>query len=265
MSSVIQRNNVKVIGEGDKIIIFAHGYGCDQHVWTAITGAFEKDYKLILFDYVGAGQSDLTAYDIERYSTLKGYAEDVINICDELLVKGAIFIGHSVSGMIGVLAANQRPELFSKLVFIGPSPRYLNDGEYIGGFERETLEDLFEVMDNNYLGWSQAMAPAIMANPDKPELGQALTNSFCATDPDIAKRFARVTFLSDNRADLPDLKIPSLTLQCREDIIAPIEFGQYIRDHAPLNQLVILEATGHCSHMSAPEETTSAIKAFIAD
>lgn len=246
-------------------MLFAHGYGCDQHVWTAITGAFEKDYKLVLFDYVGAGQSDLSAYDIERYSTLKGYAADVIEICDELHITDAIFVGHSVSGMIGVIAANQRPELFSKLVFLGPSPRYLNDGEYTGGFEKETLEELFEVMDSNYLGWSQAMGPAIMGNPDKPELGETLTNSFCATDPDIAKRFARVTFLSDNRADLPGLKIPSLTLQCREDIIAPMEVGQYISEHAPLNKLVILEATGHCSHMSAPVETIAAIKAFIED
>jgi sigma-B regulation protein RsbQ len=265
MISVIKRNNVKVIGHGDKVMVFAHGYGCDQHVWASITGAFEKDHKLVLFDYVGAGQSDLSAYDIERYNTLKGYANDVIEICDELDIRKAIFVGHSVSAMIGVLTANQRPELFSKLIFIGPSPRYLNDEDYKGGFERETLDELFEVMDNNYLGWSQAMAPAIMANPNKPELGQALTNSFCATDPDIAKRFARVTFLSDNRADLLDLKIPSLTLQCREDIIAPITVGEYIHEHAPLNQLVFLEATGHCSHMSAPEETVNAMKAFIED
>ena len=265
MSVILKRNNVKVTGQGEKAMIFAHGYGCDQHVWMAIKGAFEKDYKLVLFDYVGAGQSDLAAYDIERYSTLKGYAADVIEICDELQIEDAIFVGHSVSAMIGVIAANQRPGLFNKLVFIGPSPRYLNDTAYTGGFEKETLEELFEVMDNNYLGWSQAMGPAIMGNPDKPELGQALTNSFCATDPDIAKRFARVTFLSDNRADLPGLKIPSLTLQCREDIIAPVEVGEYIHQHAPMNQLVILEATGHCSHMSAPEETISAIKAFMAD
>jgi sigma-B regulation protein RsbQ len=245
-------------------MVFAHGYGCDQHVWQSITHAFVNDHQLVLFDYVGAGKSDLAAYDIERYSTLQGYAQDVIEICDELSIRNAVFVGHSVSAMVGVLAANQRTELFSKLVFLGPSPRYLNDGDYHGGFERAALEELFEVMDNNYLGWSQAMAPAIMGNPDQPELGQALTNSFCATDPDIAKRFARVTFLSDNRADLAALKIPSLTLQCREDIIAPLQVGEYIRQRVPQNTMVILEATGHCSHMSAPQETIRAIKEFIA-
>jgi sigma-B regulation protein RsbQ len=265
MIDVLRRNNVNVIGQGQKYIVFAHGFGCDQNVWQGLTDAFKSDYQLVLFDYVGAGQSQLSAYDVKRYSTLHGYAKDIIEICDSLQINGAIFVGHSVSSMIGVIAANERPELFSKLVFLGPSPRYLNDVNYIGGFDEADLEELFEVMDNNYLGWSQAMAPAIMGNPDQPELGEALTNSFCATDPEIAKRFARVTFCSDNRSDLHKLKIPSLTLQCREDIIAPLSVGEYIRQHAPLNQMVILEATGHCSHMSAPVETVSAIKAFIVD
>lgn len=246
-------------------MIFAHGFGCDQNVWQGLTDAFKNDYKLVLFDYVGAGLSDLSAYDVERYSTLNGYAKDIIEISDSLQIEGAIFVGHSVSSMIGVIAANERPELFCKLIFLGPSPRYLNDVNYIGGFNEADLEELFEVMDNNYLGWSKAMAPAIMANPDQPELGETLTNSFCATDPEIAKRFARVTFRSDNRSDLLNLTIPSLTLQCREDIIAPLSVGEYIREHTPLNQMVILEATGHCSHMSAPVETVSAIKAFIAN
>jgi sigma-B regulation protein RsbQ len=265
MINILQRNNVHVIGQGQQFIVLAHGFGCDQNVWQGLTEAFQNDYKLVLFDYVGAGQSDLSAYDVERYSTLEGYAKDIIEIGDRLQIEGAIFVGHSVSSMIGVIAANERPELFSKLVFLGPSPRYLNDVNYTGGFSEADLEELFEMMDNNYLGWSQAMAPAIMANPDKPELGETLTNSFCATDPDIAKRFARVTFRADNRSDLTKLTIPSLTLQCREDIIAPLSVGEYIREHAPLNQMVILEATGHCSHMSAPQETVRAIKAFIAD
>lgn len=265
MIDILRRNNVNVIGQGKQFIVFAHGFGCDQNVWQGLHTAFKDEYKLVLFDYVGAGQSDLSSYNVERYSSLNGYAQDVIEICDSLRIEDAIFMGHSVSSMIGVIAANARPELFSKLVFLGPSPRYLNDLDYIGGFNEADLEELFEVMDNNYLGWSQAMAPAIMANPDQPELGEQLTNSFCATDPEIAKRFARVTFRSDNRTDLHKLKIPSLTLQCREDIIAPLSVGEYIRKHAPLNEMVILEATGHCSHMSAPEETIKAIKAFIAD
>lgn len=265
MTDICQRNNVHLIGRGQKFIIFAHGFGCDQNVWQGLTEAFENNYKLVLFDYVGAGQSDLSAYDVDRYSTLEGYAKDVIEICDSLQIEDAIFVGHSVSSMIGVIAANDRPQLFTKLIFLGPSPRYLNDVNYTGGFSQADLEELFEVMDNNYLGWSQAMAPVIMANPDQPELGETLTNSFCATDPEIAKRFARVTFCSDNRSDLHKLKIPSLTLQCREDIIAPLSVGEYILQNTPLNKMVILEATGHCSHMSAPKETVAAIKAFITD
>jgi sigma-B regulation protein RsbQ len=263
MKDILKRNNVRVFGKGKKPILFAHGYGCDQNVWTSITPAFEKDYQLIVFDYVGAGGSDLSAYDKERYSTLKGYSKDVLEICDALSLKEVIFIGHSVSAMIGVLAANDRPELFSKLVFLGPSPRYIHDEGYVSAFERDDLEGLFEMMDNNYLGWSQALAPQIMANPERPELGQTLSNSFCATDPEIAKQFARVTFLSDNRADLEKLTVPSLTLQCAEDIIAPLAVGEFVNTHTRNNQLVILKATGHCSHMSAPEETIEAIKSFI--
>jgi sigma-B regulation protein RsbQ len=263
MDSILKRNNVRVIGRGHRPIVFAHGYGCDQNVWNAMIPAFEKDYRLVLFDYVGAGGSDLSAYSKERYSTLDGYAADVLDICEVLDLNDVIFVGHSVSAMIGVLAANRKPQVFSKLVFLGPSPRYLNDGDYHGGFEPADLEQLFEVMDNNYLGWSQAMAPQIMANPERPELGETLTTTFCATDPEIAKQFARVTFLSDNREDIKKLQVPTLTLQCAEDIIAPFTVGEYIRQHTPGNQLVVLEATGHCSHMSAPEETIAAIKAFI--
>ena len=263
MQNVIERNNVNVIGDGNEVLLFAHGYGCDQHVWSEIVSSFADRYKIILFDYVGAGCSDLNAYDQERYSSLSGYAEDIIEICDTLNVRNAVLIAHSVSGMIGVLASNQRPELFKKMVFLGPSPRYLNESGYYGGFEKKDLEGLFEVMDNNYLGWSAAMGPAIMANADKPELGERLANNFCSTDPEIAKQFARVTFLSDNRDDLLKLTVPTLTLQCNEDIIAPLEVGHYIHKHAPQNTLVVLKATGHCSHMSAPAETIKAIKAFL--
>ncbi len=261
--NVLKRNNVKVLGTGKQDIIFAHGFGCDQNVWTSIATAFKDEFRLILFDYVGAGSSDLTAYDPDKYSTLAGYAQDMIDIGEALEIHGAILIGHSVSSMIGVIAANQQPDLFNRLVFLGPSPCYINEEGYKGGFSREDLEGLLAMMDNNYLGWAKALAPQIMANDDRPALGESLTNSFCATDPEIAKQFARVTFLSDVRSELPKLKIPSLTLQCTDDIVAPIEVGHYIKQHTPGNELVILKATGHCSHLSAPEETISAIRAFI--
>ena len=263
MTDILKRNNVNIIGNGPKAMIFAHGFGCDQNVWAYLVEEFSADYKLILFDYVGAGKSEISAYDSEKYSTLDGYARDLLDVCEALNVKGAIFIGHSVSSIIGLLAANEEPSYFEKLIFIGPSPRYMNDEGYVGGFERENLEQLFDMMDSNYLGWSRSLAPAIMGNPGRPELGEALTNNFCATDPKIAGEFARVTFLSDNRSDLAKLQIPSLTLQCADDIIAPSEVGYYIKENTPGNSLVMMKATGHCPHMSAPEETVEAIKAFI--
>ena len=263
MKDILKRNNVNVIGSGADTIIFAHGFGCDQHVWKSMIEAFQDQYRLVLFDYVGAGCSDLTAYDPERYSTLHGYAQDVIEICEALDLGGAIFVGHSVSSIIGVLAANKVPNLFSKLIFLGPSPCYINDEGYTGGFNRKDMEDLLAVMDNNYLGWARALAPQIMGNGDRPALGESLTHSFCATDPEIAKQFARVTFLSDHRDDLPKLTIPSLTLQCSDDIVAPVEVGKYVNRVTPGNQMVILSTTGHCSHLSGPEETIQAIKEFI--
>jgi sigma-B regulation protein RsbQ len=243
--------------------MFAHGFGCDQQSWQFITDAFEDDYKVILFDYVGAGHSDLSAFDPSKYSSLEGYAEDVLDICEELDLRNVIFVGHSVSSMIGILAANKNPEYFEKLILIGPSPRYLNDEGYVGGFERKDLENLFEFMDSNYLGWSSTMAPAIMGNPDRPELGQFLTTSFCTTDPDIARSFARTTFFSDNREDLEKVSKPSLTLQCSDDIIAPEQIGEFVRQHTPGNTLYQMKATGHCPHISAPGETIKAIKEFL--
>ncbi|MTI21000.1 alpha/beta hydrolase [Fulvivirga sp. RKSG066] len=262
-SAVIKRNNVSVLGEGTQTMVFAHGFGCDQNVWRYVTPAFEKDYKIILFDYVGAGKSDLKAYDKERYDSLEGYAQDVIEICEAFDLEDVIFVGHSVSSMIGLLAAKEKPNLFNSLIFIGPSPRYINDTDYIGGFERKDIEDLLDVMDNNYLGWSKNMAPVIMGNPERPELGEELTNNFCATDPEIARQFARVTFLSDNRKDLPLISLPSLTLQCSEDIIAPKEVGEYVAKVMPNNTMMVMNATGHCPHMSAPEETIEMIKEYL--
>jgi sigma-B regulation protein RsbQ len=260
---ILKRNNVKIVGDGDQTMVFAHGYGCDQNVWSEMVDDFSKDYKVVSFDYVGAGASDLSAYRKERYSTLNGYAEDLLEIYEALGLEDTILVAHSVSSMIGLLAGIRKPELFNRMIFLGPSPRYLNDGDYIGGFEQNDLEELFEMMDKNYLGWSSALAPSIMGNSDRPELGQRLTNSFCATDPEIAKQFARVTFLSDNRQDLTKLKVPSLTLQCTSDIIAPMNVGYYMNERMQNNTLVILEATGHCPHMSAVNETISAIKTYL--
>jgi sigma-B regulation protein RsbQ len=258
--SVLQRNNVKVSGKGKQAMIFAHGYGCDQNMWRFITPAFEDNFKVVLFDHVGFGNSDLTAFDRERYATLEGYAQDVLDICSELDLKNTIFVGHSVSAIIGVLAAIREPERFAKLVLIGPSPCYLNDGEYHGGFTREDIDGLLEFLDRNYLGWSATMAPVIMGNPDRPELAAELANSFCRTDPEIAKHFARITFLSDNRADLPKLRTGSLILQCVEDSIAPLCVGEYVHAHLPNSAFALMKATGHCPHLSAPEETIQIIK-----
>lgn len=243
--------------------MFAHGFGCDQHMWRFVAPTFEQDYKVILFDHVGAGQSDLSAYRRSRYNTLDGYADDVLEICRELDVRGGIFVGHSVSAMIGVLAAIKEPGRFAKLVLIGPSPRYIDDHNYVGGFARQDIEALLDFLDSNYLGWSSMLAPTIMGNPDRPELGAELANSFCRTDPEIAKHFARVTFLADNRSDLPKLKIPALILQCREDAIAPEAVGRYMHRALADSHLVMMKATGHCPNLSAPDETIAAMKAFL--
>ncbi len=260
---ILKRNNVKVFGQGDTTMVFAHGYGCDQTVWQDIINAFASSYQVVSFDYVGAGLSDLSAYDPQRYSTLEGYTQDILEIYEALELTDTILVAHSVSSMIGLLAGIKRPECFRSIVFVGPSPRYLNDVDYFGGFEQEDLEGLFEMMDNNYLGWSRALAPSIMGNPERPELGERLANSFCATDPEIAKQFARVTFLSDNRGDLPNLTVPSLTLQCSNDIIAPIAVGEYMHRNMKHNTLVIMDASGHCPHISAPEETIRAITDYL--
>ncbi|MEO3403305.1 alpha/beta hydrolase [Mucilaginibacter sp. CAU 1740] len=263
MESIIKRNNVNVIGSGEQVILFAHGFGCDQNAWKFVVDAFTENYKVVLFDYTGSGSSDVGQYNADKYSKLEGYAQDVLDICEALEIRNSIFVGHSVSSMIGILAAIEHPEYFSKLVLIGPSPRYLNADNYSGGFEQKDLEGLFEFMENNYLGWSSFMAPAIMGNAERPELGEFLTGSFCSTDPDIARDFARVTFMSDNRADLAKLQVSSLTLQCSDDIIAPVSVGQYVHQHIPGNKFVQLNAAGHCPHISEPDETIAAIRSFI--
>ena len=219
-------------------MVFAHGFGCDQNMWRFVAPAFAADFKIVLFDHVGAGGSDLSAFSPQKYSTLKGYADDVVEIGRHLKLNDAVFVGHSVSAMIGVLAARKAPDMFGQLVMVGPSPRYIDDGDYIGGFTAAQIEELLSFLDNNHMGWSTTMAPVIMGNVDRPELASELTNSFCRTDPEIAKHFARVTFLSDNRADLPSVNIPTLILQCSDDVIAPVCVGEYVRDHMPNATLV---------------------------
>jgi sigma-B regulation protein RsbQ len=260
---VLKRNNVRVFGRGTQPMLFAHGFGCDQNMWRLVTPAFEDDYRIVLFDYVGSGHSDLNAYDAERYATLDGYARDVLDVVHALDLRDVVLVAHSVSSMVAVLAANQEPERFDRLVLIGPSPRYINDPPYVGGFERADIEGLLEMMDHNFIGWANFLAPAIMKNPDRPELGEELTTSFCSTDPVIARRFAEATFMSDNRADLPGVRIPALILQCSEDMVAPLEVGDYLHREMPASTLRVMEATGHCPHMSHPEETIRLMKEYL--
>lgn len=244
-------------------MMFAHGFGCDQNMWRFVAPAFEDRYATVLFDHVGAGRSDLSAYDPAKYADLSGYADDVVEIARDLGLRGAIFVGHSVSAMIGAIAAIRAPEIFEALVMVSPSPRYIDDDGYVGGFSADQIDELLDLLEENPLGWSAAMAPVIMANPDRPELGEELNNSFCRTDPEIAKAFARVTFTSDNRADLPRVSTRTLVLQCSEDVIAPAQVGAYVHDHLPNSELVILNATGHCPNLSAPDEVIDAIRAFV--
>jgi sigma-B regulation protein RsbQ len=261
--SVTARNNIQLAGQGPRSIVFAHGFGCDQNMWRLVAPAFEDRFQTVLFDHVGAGRSDLSAYDPAKYSSLDGYADDLVEIGRHLGLKGAVFVGHSVSAMIGVLASLKDPELFESLVLVGPSPRYIDDADYAGGFSLDQIEELLDSLDDNHMGWSASMAPAIMGNPERPELGEELTNSFCRTDPEIAKAFARVTFMSDNRADLPRVTARSLILQCKEDIIASERIGEYVHRNIADSQLVLLDATGHCPNLSAPKEVIAAINAFV--
>lgn len=261
---VLLRNNVTLLGQGTQPMLFAHGFGCDQNMWRFLTPAFEKDYKLILFDYVGSGKSDLNAYTLDRYSNLNGYVEDVLEICEALDLTNIIFVGHSVSSMIGVLASIQAPHRFDRLILVAPSPRYINElPHYWGGFERSDIEDLLDMMDKNYIGWANFLAPVIMKNEERPELINELETSFCSTDPVIARRFAEVTFYSDNRSDLPHVTVPSLIMQCSEDAVAPLEVGYYLHRYLPQSNLQIMKATGHCPHMSHPSESIELIKEYL--
>jgi sigma-B regulation protein RsbQ len=261
---VVARHDVRFSGVADgRPMLFAHGFGCDQTMWRFVAPDFATDHRVITFDHVGHGGSDLAAYDPGRYDSLQGYADDVVEICRELELSDVVFVGHSVSAMIGVLAVQQVPELFGALIMVGPNPRYVDDEGYTGGLSKADIMELLESLEANHLGWSATMAPMIMGNTDRPELGEELTNSFCRTDPAIARQFARVTFLSDNRADLAGVAVPSLVLQCSDDVIAPEVVGRYVHEHVPGSVFTKLAATGHCPHLSAPEETTAAIRAFL--
>jgi len=243
--NILFRNNVKVFGKGTQPMMFAHGFGCDQNMWRLVTPAFEQDYRIILFDYVGSGKSDLQAYSAERYGDLNGYARDVLDICAELELTRVVFVGHSVSGVVGMLASIREPERFDRLILVGPSPCYINDPPaYVGGFERADIEGLLDVMEKNYIGWANFLAPVVMKNQERPELTRELEESFCSTDPRIARRFAEATFFSDNRSDVPRVTIPSLIMQCSEDAIAPLGVGDYLHRHLPQSTLRVMKATG---------------------
>ncbi|HEY4219472.1 MAG TPA: alpha/beta hydrolase [Gemmatimonadaceae bacterium] len=261
--NVIERNNVRVSGTGPQTMLFAHGFGCDQNMWRYVAPAFADRYRVVLFDYVGSGQSEKAHYDRDRYASLEGYAQDVLDVVHALDLRNVTFVGHSVSSMIGVLAANREPERFERLILIGPSPRYINDDGYVGGFERADIDGLFEMMDKNFIGWANFLAPAIMKNADRPDLSEELTASFCSTDPIIARNFAEATFYADNRGDLGNVSIPSLILQCSDDMVAPFAVGDYLHSHLPGSTLRVMSANGHCPHMSHPDETIALIEEYL--
>ncbi|MEV0916504.1 alpha/beta hydrolase [Streptomyces sp. NPDC049967] len=259
-----RRNNVTVVGRADgPVLLLAHGFGCDQNMWRFVVSELAEDYRLVLFDYVGSGRSDPSAWSEQRYSSLEGYALDVLEICEELDLRDVTFVGHSVSAMIGVLAVAKAPHRFSRLVMVAPSPRYIDEDGYRGGFSADDIDELLESLESNYLGWSSAMAPMIMGNAERPELGQELATSFCATDPEMARVFARTTFLSDSRSDLKTVTVPTLVLECQQDMIAPREVGAYVHHAIPGSRLVTLDATGHCPQLGAPQTTARAIADFI--
>jgi sigma-B regulation protein RsbQ len=262
---VAARHSARISGapEGAPAIVFAHGFGCDQSMWRLVAPAFERDFRVVLFDHVGAGGSDAAAYDVHRHASLDGYADDVLELLDELALGPVVFVGHSVSATIATLAAARRPELFDRLVLVGPNPRYIDDDGYRGGFAAHEIDELLDTMDANYLGWSAFMAPVIMGNPDQPALGEELTDAFCRTDPAIARRFARATFLSDNRADLAAVRTPSLVVQCREDVIAPVEVGHYVHANIAGSTLALIDAVGHCPNLSAPETLIASMREYL--
>lgn len=260
---VFKKNNINIFGKGTQPMLFAHGYGCNQEMWRLVTPAFEEDYQIHLFDHVGSGESQVEKYDFSKYKSLQGYADDLIDICDSLSLKRSVLVAHSVSSMIATLAAVSRPDLFDKLIMIGPSPRYINEGEYFGGFDQQDIDELIETLESNYLGWSSFITPVIVGNPEKEEYSNELHTSFCSMDPAIAKHFAKVTFTGDNRQDLQKLKTPTLIIQTHPDVIAPKEVGNYVHSQISNSELVQLDCSGHCPHLTAPDLVIEAIRNFL--
>jgi len=265
MTHVLQRNRVRLIGDTGPVLLYAHGFGCNQRMWSRITPAFAHTHRQVLFDYVGSGQSDLAAFDAAKYTRLDGYAQDVLDVCDALnLQQDVTFVGHSVSGSIGLLAALQRPGLFSQHIMVGPSPCFLNHPpEYHGGFERQDLEDLLHLMDQNYMGWANHLGPLVSGMETDAPVTEEITDSFCSTDPVAARVFAQATFFADNRADLPRMPVPSLVLQHRHDVLVPLAVGEYMAQHMPRCTLQVLNVTGHSAHLSHPELVTTAMRAYL--
>jgi sigma-B regulation protein RsbQ len=259
-----QRNNIHVQGDGKQTIIFAHGFGCDQNMWRFMAPRFADRFRVVTLDLVGAGGSDLRAYDRSKYESLQGYADDLIEIACEYGIGPVQFVGHSVSAMIGMLADLKAPSTFASHMMIGPSPCYINEGDYVGGFTQEDIDSLLDTLESNYLGWASNMAPAIMGVPDRPEFGAELTASFCRTDPEIAKQFAKVTFMSDNRKDLANFRTPTLIIQSSDDLIAPMAVGEYMHRALPHSMLRVVTNIGHCPHLSAPSESSAAMDEFLA-
>jgi sigma-B regulation protein RsbQ len=260
---VKSKHNVTRFGNGSQTIMFAHGYGCDQNMWRFVAPAFEDDYDVVLFDHIGSGKTDENLYDFDRYNSLDAYADDIIHLCEGMELKEIIFVGHSVSAMIGVLAVAKRPELFKHLIMIGPSPCYINKEDYFGGFSKDDIDELVETLESNYMGWSSFITPVIAGNPDQPQFAEELNNSFCRMNPEIAKHFAKVTFLGDNRDDLGKVSIPSLVVQSDPDAIAPVKVGQYVHQHLQNSIYKQLDASGHCPHLTAPDQTIHAIKSYL--
>jgi sigma-B regulation protein RsbQ len=260
----LKRNNVRQTGRPDgPAVVFAHGFGCDHNMWRFVAPEFEESHRVVVFDHVGHGRSASRAYDRRKYATLDGYAQDVVEIADKLGLRGATLVGHSVSATIAMLAVlRARPGVFDRLVMVAPSPRFIDEGDYIGGFTRQDIDDMLAGMDD-YPSWSDAMAPFIMGNPERPELTEELATSFCRTDEQIARDFARVTFLSDHRAELGQVTVPTLVIQALHDPIAPVQVGEYVHAAIPGSVLRMLDAAGHCPNLSAPLDTTEAIADFL--
>lgn len=262
-NTIILRNNITITGNGTQPMLFAHGYGCDQTMWRFVAPAFEENYKVVKFDHVGSGNSDLEAYDFDKYSSLQGYADDLLEICEALDLNDVVFVGHSVSSMIGILAAASNPERFAQLILVAPSPRYMNDGNYMGGFAQRDIDELIATLESNYLGWSSYITPVIIGDPEKSEFSEELNTSFCAMDPKIAKHFAKVTFTSDNRADLKRVSTPSLIIQSHPDVIAPVEVGKFLHNQLKSSTYQQIATVGHCPHLTAPNEVISAMNTFL--